>query len=407
MRTKIFSPFWLPIWFFSMFIILGGLILTLDECNSVNLGLIDALFTATSAMCVTGLAVVDTGSFTTLGQIVIMALIQLGGLGIMTYASLTLYLLRRRVSVTDHIAVGQSLLHDPSFRLGSFLMRVVIFALAIEICGALMLFALAPGEFSLFSALFHAISAFCNAGFSTFPDSLMRFNTDVDINLVFMVLIILGGLGFSVLLELADLFWQGTRGILGKNFLRKAKLSWHASLVLKTSAFLIIAGAVAIFIAEKAGGKVQADDFHLAIMSLFQSVTCRTAGFNTMQISHMTNISLAIMLGLMIIGGSPGSCAGGIKTTTFRVWIGFISSRLKGLRQTRVGKGAITPETMNKAFTLIVFTSLFILAGTLLMDVAEGGEVPHHLSRGFFLDVLFETVSAFATVGLSTGITPS
>ncbi len=163
----------------------------------------DAFFTATSAACVTGLVVVDTGThFTRFGHIIILLLIQIGGLGIMTFASLAFYLWRQRVSFIDRIAVGQSLLHDSAFNLGKFLTRLVAWTFLLEFLGATLLFIQSPNRFSPFSALFHAVSAFCNAGFSLFTKSLMDWQGDWSINIVFILLIILGGIGFSVLVEL-------------------------------------------------------------------------------------------------------------------------------------------------------------------------------------------------------------
>ena len=175
-RTKASLPFWLPIWLFAGVIGAGTLTLsTRASLNGADISWVDALFTATSAVCVTGLGVVDTGThFTRFGQSAILLLIQLGGLGIMTYTSLAVYLLGRRVSLTDRIAVGQSLMHDPSFHLGRFLLRVVLGTLAVEFTGALLLHLADPEGFPAFAALFHAVSAFCNAGFSLFPDNLME-----------------------------------------------------------------------------------------------------------------------------------------------------------------------------------------------------------------------------------------
>jgi trk system potassium uptake protein TrkH len=206
-RSKAFLPFWMPIWMFAGVILTGSLALSLDvSLAAPGISWVDALFTATSAVCVTGLTVVDTGGqFSRFGHCAILLLIQLGGLGIMTYTSLAVYLLGRRVSLTDRIAVGQSLLHDPSFHLGRFLLRVVLGALAVELFGAALLHLADPQGFPPFAALFHAVSAFCNAGFSLFPDNLTAWRGHWGVNLVIMLLITLGGLGFYVLNELGFL----------------------------------------------------------------------------------------------------------------------------------------------------------------------------------------------------------
>ena len=406
MRLKKFSysPLVLPIIFFGALIIIGAALLFSVEIDSVKpLSWTDAFFTATSAACVTGLVVVDTGIFfTRIAQIIILFLIQIGGLGIMTFASLAFYLWRQRVSFTDRIAVGQSLLHDPAFHLGKFLAHLVAWTFLTEFLGATFLFIQAPNIFSPFSAIFHAVSAFCNAGFSLFTNSLMDWQGDWGINIVFIMLIFLGGIGFSVLVELQT---RCTKLITPARNKLSEKLSWHSKTVLQTSVFMVFFGGVAIYFAEFVGYHrvIVADD--AVLTSLFQSVTCRTAGFNTLDIAKMTNVSLMIMLFLMFIGGAPGSCAGGIKVTTFRVLISVIVSQLRGKRQASIGRFGISEEIIRKALLLFVFAGGIIFISSLLLGITEGGDLPHYQVRGQFLEILFETVSALGTVGLSTGLT--
>jgi trk system potassium uptake protein TrkH len=406
MRTRklSYSPLLLPIIFFSLFIVVGALLLLGSEVDRAKpLSWTDAFFTATSALCVTGLAVVDTGSyFTRFGQLIILFLIQIGGLGIMTFTSLAFYLWRQRVSFTDRIAVGQSLLHDPKFHLGKFLIQLVAWTFFTEFLGAGLLFFLAPDKFSPFSALFHAVSAFCNAGFSLFASSLMEWQGHWRINLVFIGLIFLGGIGFSVLVELQA---YGTQLFKPKRGKTRQKLSWHSKIVIQTSMLLVVFGWVGIYLAEYVGFSrmMVADD--AVLTSLFQSVTCRTAGFNTLDIAHMTNVSLVIMLFLMFIGGAPGSCAGGLKVTTFRVLLAVIISQLRGRRQASIGQFGISEDIIKRSLMLFVFAGGIIFVATLLLDITEGGDLPHYQVRGQFLEILFETVSAFGTVGLSTGLT--
>lgn len=412
-RPRIFTPFTLPIYCFLAAIVVGAVLLHMDASRAVHYGLdaispitwLDALFTATSAVCVTGLTVVDTGtSFSLFGQGVILALIQIGGLGVMTYTSLIFYLWRRRVSLTDRLAVGQSLLHDPTFRLGRFLLFVVVFTLGVELAGAVALLIHAPKQFNLFSATFHSISAFCNAGFSLNRDSLVGFKGDIPINLVFIVLITLGGLGFSVVNEVGRVirswFQPGAR----KEGL--TRLSFHAHTVLYTSLFLVVAGALILFLAEYLSPSGDHGLEESLLAGVFQSVTCRTAGFNTVDLATMTNVSLLFMILLMFIGGSPGSCAGGVKTTTFRVIVAFIVSQMRGRKQTVVHNRALDSDSLNKALTLAVFGMMTVFVATLVLMVTEGSDMPHSLGRDHFLDILFEVVSAFGTVGLSTGLTP-
>lgn len=402
--TRWVTPYTLPILSFALAIAAGTVVL--HHPASLAQGpasWVDALFTATSATCVTGLVVADTGTFyTRFGQDVILGLIQLGGLGVMTYTSLVLYLWRRKVSVTDRVAVGQSLLHDPSFGLGRFLVRAVAMVLAIELAGAAGLFLATGGRMSPYSAMFHAVSAFCNAGFSLYADSIVAWSGDWAVNAIIMALIVLGGLGFSVLLELCEAVAGRRRTLSGQPL-----FTWHTHMVLKTSGFLVLGGAVFIFAAEYLMQPAVAPAPVAALTSLFQSVTCRTAGFNTVDIGKMTNVSLLAMMFLMFIGGSPGSCAGGVKTTTFRALAAFVMSQFRGRRQAVAGRFALDHETMNKSLAVTMF-ALFIVAGaTMLLSVTEVGLAEHGASRGAFLELLFEVVSAFGTVGLSTGITPT
>lgn len=406
-RTKLLSPFAMPVLFFGLTILAGSFLLEMEpSLTGRPISWLDALFTSTSATCVTGLIVKDTGSFfSQFGQVVILLLMQVGGLGIMTYTTLVLYLIKRRITLTDHLVVGQTLLNDPSFSLGRFLLRVVVGTLVIEAAGALALWHLDGVGFAPFSAVFHAVSAFCNAGFSLFPNSLSNWRADTGVNLVFILLITLGGLGFHVLTELARKAKHTLLRLMGSEHARPTRLSWTTRLVLSTSVFLSLGGGVAIYLAEIVGGETWGNGYVEFIASLFQSVTCRTAGFNTIEISHMTNVSLVFMLFLMFVGGSPGSCAGGIKTTTLRALWGFVISQMKGHHQIKLGRCALKPSSMQKAFTLVVFALLFITLSTIVLNMTEGGDVPHIYARGRFLESLFEVISAFGTVGLSMGLT--
>ena len=403
--NRIFPPIALPIYFFGLVIFVGTVLLHSSFSNPAmkNISWLDALFTATSATCVTGLSVVDTGtSFSSAGLSVILGLIQVGGLGIMTFTGLFFYLLTSRVSLTDRLAIGQSILHDPTFKIGSFLKRLVLWTLITEAIGAAVLHFLDPHGFPAFSALFHAVSAFCNAGFSLQADSLIAWRGNWGINMVFILLIVLGGIGFSVIIESQMWLTARFRQPAGKNKI----VSWYAKVVVKTTIFLILAGSVAIFLAESLGTHEGIPLSEKILSALFQSVTCRTAGFNTLDIYHMTNVSLLIMMMLMFIGGAPGSCAGGIKVTSFRVLVAFIIAQLKGRKQPVVGKYAITDDTLNRALLLAIFAGLILIFSSLLLNITEGANIPHPQTRGLSLEIFFEAISAFGTVGLSTGLTP-
>ncbi len=399
---KFFSPLSLPILLFAVTICIGTILLHSHfSYYGKNISWLDSLFTATSATCVTGLTVVDTGTvFTRTGQIIIVSLIQLGGLGIMTFTSLAFYLWRKRIFLTDKIAVGESLLNNASFHLGGFLKKIIIFTFFIEAAGTFFIVIFGHNRFSLFSAAFHSISAFCNAGFSLNSDNLVHFKGNWGLNITIMGLIILGGLGFSVLEE-------GHSYLLTKIRHKKEeyKLSRHFGIVIKTTLFLILAGWIFIYFADYVNLQKSFPENEDMLASLFQSVTCRTAGFNTLYIPSMTNTSLLFMILLMFIGGAPGSCAGGIKVTTFRVLQSFIIDTIRGRDQVCVGRYAVDRDTVNKALTLLFFSVAIILISVLLMSFTEGGDLSHLKANGNFLEVLFETVSAYGTVGLSTGLT--
>ncbi|MCI5193228.1 MAG: potassium transporter TrkH [Candidatus Electrothrix sp. AU1_5] len=399
---SIFAPISLPVFFFLGAIIAGAWLLHSPlSCQGPAISWLDALFTATSAVCVTGLAVADTGQeFTRTGQSVLLLLIQMGGLGIMTFSSLTFFLWKKRVSLTDRIAVGQSLFNNSLFHLGKFLVQIVTVTLVIEFCGAVLLFLADPKGFSPFSAVFHAVSAFCNAGFSLHPDSLVGYKSNWLVNLTIIALIVLGGIGFAVIVEGKDILQARL-----KNPQQKIQPSWHFTVVVQTSLFLILAGWLYIYCAEFLGHMGTISQHEAILTSLFQSVTCRTAGFNSLDLASMTNASLVFMIFLMFIGGAPGSCAGGTKVTTFRILAAFIRGQISDQEQVVIGKYAVDRESVNKALTLLFFSVAIIFLCLIALDVTEGGNIPHTQARGQFLEILFETVSAFGTAGLSTGLT--
>jgi trk system potassium uptake protein TrkH len=284
---------------------------------------------------------------------------------------------------------------------------MVLAVIGIELIGAIVMHQLAPREIPLFSALFHSVSAFCNAGFSLFADSLVRFQSSPGVNLCFILLIILGGLGFGVIMEVSGLYRPGLRR--GRPRIKKAgRVSWHSRIVLRTTLFLIVFGWAAFLLTEPVG-RIEgpgAGWWTHVLASLFQSVTSRTAGFNTVEIGGMTNASLLVLILLMFIGGSPASCAGGIKTTTFRSLLAFAWASIKGRQQIVLGRFALSRETVNKVMSLVIFSLVLIFGAVFLLLLIEGGGVPHPQAHGLFLELLFECVSAFATVGLSTGVTP-
>ncbi len=406
LKRIFFQPLLFPIVFFGKTILVGSLLLILPVslADGFSLSWTDALFTAASATCVTGLTVVDTGTtFSVFGKSVILFLIQIGGLGIMSLTSLAMYLLRQRVTLTDRIAVGQNLLQDPRFQLGRFLLRIVFWTLIIELIGAGLLYLATRGEMHFGSALFHSISAFCNAGFSLYSDSLSSWSGNVPVNMVFISLIILGGIGFFVMVETVQ--WLSSK-LSPQGNAPPVRLSWYSTVVLQTTFFLVVGGTLALFITECI---VQTHDMSwpvAVLTSLFQAVSCRTAGFNTVPIGVLTNVTLLLMMGLMFIGAAPGSCGGGIKVTTFRVLLGFLRAELRGRDQTVIGRMAANRETVSRALSLFAFSVVIIATAIFILSISETGSIPHGESRGKFLEIAFEVVSAYGTAGISTGLTP-
>lgn len=413
MRKQRFSaPFVYPILAFAGAILAGAVLLRLELCASGNaISFVDALFTATSSVCVTGLASVDPSTvFNRTGHTVMLILIQLGGLGLATYSTLIFYLFARRVSLGDRLAVGQALLRDPSFHLGRFLQRIVVIMLLIEVSGAVAFHMMRPDAIEPFHAVFLSVSAFCNAGFALWPDNLMQWQRDVGVNTVFMALIILGGIGFGVLDELiwylrARLSFRKNPNPLHPGV--KPRLSFHSRLVIRTSLFLVLGGGAALFcvtVFSPAWAEISLGD--IALQSLFQSVTCRTAGFATVDLAKYTDLALLFMIVLMVIGGSPGSCAGGIKTTTFRALCGFFAAQVRGRGQVSIQGRALDRPTMNRVMVLFVFSILTLFVAATALSLTENGSAHHGQGAFSFLDLLFEAASAFGTVGLSINVTP-
>ena len=378
-----------------------------------RLGWLDALFTATSAVCVTGLIVVDTATyFTTAGQAFLLLLIQLGGLGIVTFTTVIILLLGRRVSLRQESVGGGSQLADvaPNVDFRHLTRDIIVFTLIIEAAGALLLYlAWAPRlgfDDAAWPALFHAISAFCNAGFSTFTDSLVGFNRSPFTLAVVMMLIVAGGIGFLTIEEL----WvqrhqrRGQRRRDSDTLL--PRLSLHSRLVLAVTGALIAGGWLFFTLYE---WNVTLDGMpHYArlLNGLFMSVTARTAGFNTIDYGQASDGANFLTILLMFIGGSPGSMAGGLKTTTVAV-IGLLAwSRYRGRSTTDVMGRTIPDETIQRAVGLFVIAFGMVTLAIFIFTTTEIGAVSHVAAEAGFLRYMFEAVSAFNTVGLSMGVTP-
>lgn len=392
---------------FAMVILAGTfyLMLPITTIDGRGLGFIDALFTTTSAVCVTGLIVADTAVFFTLaGQAGILVLIQIGGLGIMILSYFAAFALKRQLSVQDKLLLAYMMEEEDMSRLSRGLFSIIALTFGIEAGGALIL----SGGFllegygplsALWYGLFHSISAFCNAGFALFSNSLEGFSRSPLINLTVALLIIAGGISFAVLSQIQELI----RGALHRDRRKPFRLSAASRLVLSLSAFLLISGTLLFYILEHRGILRGFSLGHQYLAAFFQSVTLRTAGFNTVPLAGMGGATLLFMLIWMFIGGASGSTAGGIKVNTLGVLLLYLRSRFRGNRQIVMGSTAIEKEGAENGFLLLFFGLTAVAVGFFLLLLTESGA----LARGTaaFEDLLFETISAFGTVGLSLGLT--
>jgi trk system potassium uptake protein TrkH len=387
---------------FLLMILLGTWLLSLScAARARPAAVIDALFTATSAVCVTGLIVVDTGSFySQFGQVVILGLIQVGGLGIMTFSVFFYLLLGRSIGIRDRRIIQDTFSQVPLRNISPLLKSVFLYTAVIESAGVLFLFISWRRFFSpmkaLYFSLFHAVSAFCNSGFSLLSDSFVGFQNDILLNLSVTSLIILGGLGFIVLKEIVDNGFRKTR---------PARISLHAKVVLTTSAVLILLGTLFVFFIERDNSLLTVPLGGQILISYFQSVTSRTAGFNTLPMIDLSNATLFILIILMFVGASPGSCGGGIKTTNLAILFSLVFNRYKGRERASLFKRTIPHESVARSISIIMASILVIIAITILLLITQLGDLGHTESRGLFLEYLFEAVSAFGTVGLSLGVT--
>jgi trk system potassium uptake protein TrkH len=375
-----------------------------------SLSFIDALFTATSGTCVTGLIVKDTGQdFSVMGQFVILALIQLGGLGIVVFGAVFAFLLGQAFSLREEVAMQDLLSAQTVSRIGNMIGFIFFSTILIESVGALSLLGMWDDNVKNkgFCSIFHAISAFCNAGFSLFSNSFVDYNRCWQVFLVICPLIVLGGLGFSVLYDLVNIAADRIKRFFKKRFYKQYRLSMEApkrmrlqtKIVLNVSAILILLGTLAILLFERyaagAGSRVE----NTITNALFQSITARTAGFNTVDISMLSPSSRFILILLMFIGGSPGSTAGGIKTVTLAVIIMTTIAALRKRQEVELFRRSVRVVVVGRAVTVTLLFVAVLFIGTLALSITEN-------SNCFTMsDIMFEAASALGTVGLTTGIT--
>lgn len=391
-----FTPAQVLVLGFAGLIALGTFLLSLPQASATgkSIGVVNALFTATSAACVTGLVVLDTAKdFSLFGQLVILGLIQVGGLGIMTMSTLVALLLGKKISLRERLIMQEALGGFSIAGLVRLTRIILFFTLIIESVGALFLFVRWSFDYPLgraaYLGLFHAVSGFNNAGFDLFSISFAGYVEDLTVNLVIMSLVVIGGLGFTVI---ADLY---------EHRFGKRRLSFHTRMVLRVTVVLLALGAVAVFASEfnnpdtlgplSMRGKILA--------SLFHSVMPRTAGFNTLPTGKLTQLTLLVTLMLMYVGASPGSTGGGIKTTTFAAILLGVRATITGQKEVITLERRIDREIIDRALAIAFVALALVIGVTGTLLVTEKAMT--------FLQVFFESMSAFGTVGLSTGITPS
>lgn len=393
--SKFLTPSRVLVVGFAVLVLLGTLLLTLPQATTDGLGLsfLNALFTATSAVCVTGLVVVDSGTGLTLfGQSVILFLIQVGGIGFMTFATMFAILMGKKITFKERLLLQEALNQVSVEGVVRLAKSVFFISFMIELIGAVILSVRWSFDFgwskAIYFGFFHSISAFNNAGFDIMGNfsSLTGYVGDPIINLTIMVLIICGGLGFIVLADIKSN--------------RKKKFRLHTKIVLTVSGGLIVLGAVLIFVIEYSNPKTLGTlPLGTKVMAaFFQSVTARTAGFNTINLNDMYETSLLSMMVLMFIGASPGSTGGGIKTTTFVSIILSVLSTYRNESRIVLEGRTIPKDNIQKAWAITTTASLLIFFIVSILSLTE---------RVDLMTVLFEVTSAFGTVGLSLGLTPA
>ena len=390
---------------FVILIAMGTFLLMLPGATKEpgSMRLIDALFTATSATCVTGLIVQPTGTFfTRFGHYIIMVFIQFGGLGLMTFATFFALVFRSDFGLRERMLLGDVLNVKVFGKIKSLLAAIVGITIGVEAVGATLLYFFATphaGKMNsrIFWSIFHSVSAFCNAGFSLWDENIIHFTSDWRMTLTFAGLIIAGGLGFVVLMDIGRYIFSPFR------FKRRKvpHFRLQTKIVLVTTVILIFVGMIFIMFGDTTG-VMHGEKWSVTLLTaFFQSVTARTAGFNTIDTGALAPGVLFIVIVLMFIGASPGSTGGGVKTTTIAVIVGAISAKLRGKERAVFFNRSLPVEIISVAAMIIVLAGAVIAVGTFLVATIE---LPRHPDWRF-IDVFFEVVSAFGTVGLSTGPT--
>lgn len=398
-------PGWLLVGSFGFIVLAGTALLKMPRAvvPGAELSWVDALFTSTSAVCVTGLTVVNTATFfTPTGQVIILALIQIGGLGIMTLTFFMAVLLFQGMSLHDRLLLGEMIAEKRLAHVGETLRFIVIFTLVTEALGALAFYFALPNDREtgerVFLAIFHAISAFCNAGFSTLPNGMAEnwVRGLGGLQLIVCLLIILGGIGSLPAYDGLRFLHRRINWMFDRN-LPRPRLRVHTRIVFLTTTLLLVVGALAIFASEFLFYEGEANAGRV-MTAFFHSVTARTAGFNTVDMGLIGPVTIHILVLLMLIGGSPGGTAGGVRTTVFAVAAVHLWNQLRGLDHITLYRRRLSPGVGAKALGIIVLVMGWLFVNFAILRQLQPGTPDTKL--------VFELVSAFATVGLSLNLTP-
>ncbi|MEO0093478.1 MAG: TrkH family potassium uptake protein [candidate division WOR-3 bacterium] len=375
-----------------LIIILCGTALLMLPISATNIKPVEALFTATSAVCVTGLIVKDTPTeFTLFGKFIILLLIQIGGIGYMTLSTAFFFFLRRGISLRDRLLMKESISYLSYENLRRFAFTIIRVTIVIEGIGTILLFGYfarlgMPIGYAFGHAIFHSVSAFCNAGFSTFSNNLTGFTNSFFIPIVISLLLISGGIGFIVISDIYKTW------ITKKNL----RLSVHSKIVLTTTLILIISGTAILLLLEWNNSLAPYPLAQKVLVAYFQAVTPRTAGFSTIHLGAFNPAALLLLIFLMFIGASPGGTGGGIKTTTFSLLLLEMKNLLRGRSEILIFKKKLLPGLTGRAFLVFTLSLSWLLTAGFLLLILEG-------KKGDLLRLVFELTSAFGTVGLSLG----
>jgi trk system potassium uptake protein TrkH len=384
---------------FAGLILIGTLLLMLPFSTPRPISIIDAVFTSTSAVCVTGLSVLDLGKdLSFVGQLVTLFLFQIGGLGIMTFSTVLLVLMGRGISFKGREILQTTFLHTPRRDVFVVLKAIILYTVIFELFGAILLFVAFSRDFAfgeaLYHSVYHSVSAFVNCGFSLFPDSLIRYQGSVLVNFTLLILFVVGGIGFVVQHELMERL----RG-------RRKRWSVHSRLVIVTTLVLLVFGTLFFFMTEFHNVLNGMPLGKQLLVSFFQAATPRTCGLSTVDFRLLTNETILMILILMFIGASPGSVGGGIKTTSAALLFLLMWNRILGNEGVNVFNRTIPREIVSRTMSIVFAAafSIFLVASFLLLFEGRGADPVQ--TRHLFVEYLFETISAFGTVGLSIGAT--